>query len=693
MNPRKFFLIGLLLLVLGFGAYGLSQSKLLKGSVMMQQPVEGGDCGNQGCIVTPGVEDKNIDFGAGEEEDPFGVGDSVVGGIDDYNPDFPGGGFIGGDDVGGGGGGGGDIDPGYERDPEPPAQQEPADEIQVVRFFVQVEDVEGTPIENLSKAAFSTTSTVSTIDLVEETDAGLYRVSLRDGVTFIGYQLTVTVDGYSPLTQRVEGEISDDLAEDQIYSFSLESLTRDSDSDGLEDIDETTHGTDLNDSDTDDDRLLDGEEVNTYRTDPRLADTDGGSVNDGVEVRRGTNPKKAADDVREETVAPVEEAPADAPAPAPAPQEPAASADTFSCSALTFSANTTKIKAIDSPKDVTLTVRVTAKKDQVAFTGAYHYLTQVIQQNQPEDLMLAEENTWSGTLIVTTSRRDGVINHNGSSEEGQTVFIPLMGLSNTETFSYEAEIGDALTAYIQNESDCFESLSFTEEAAPALTPQEQETILKDESFVCTHPFEDTEDELLCRMREAEIFVGVGGGKFGDRTILEAEWVKVLLASQGYTAEDAKGLPSVSNLPNYNANKWYDPWYRIAVSKNIIRGYAAPEQPITRATAAVLAARSPKSGQKTLFNWGPADVPFDDLQKDPSKTATSASDYIQETYAIILMSQDEADVPGEGKVPIISGYANDEFRPYELIKRKDAVYMLYRIILAWDFVSPLDTEGL
>ena len=44
------------------------------------------------------------------------------------------------------------------------------------------------------------------------------------------------------------------------------------------------------DSDTDDDGLTDGQEVNAYMTDPGNPDTDGDGLNDGAEVTAGTNP-------------------------------------------------------------------------------------------------------------------------------------------------------------------------------------------------------------------------------------------------------------------------------------------------------------------------------------------------------------------------------------------------------------------
>ncbi|MCB0554124.1 MAG: hypothetical protein KDD02_11275, partial [Phaeodactylibacter sp.] len=64
----------------------------------------------------------------------------------------------------------------------------------------------------------------------------------------------------------------------------------DQDNDGLDNTTEAGLGTDPLDDDSDNDGLLDGEEVNTYNTDPTNADTDGGGTNDGQEVLDGTDP-------------------------------------------------------------------------------------------------------------------------------------------------------------------------------------------------------------------------------------------------------------------------------------------------------------------------------------------------------------------------------------------------------------------
>lgn len=65
----------------------------------------------------------------------------------------------------------------------------------------------------------------------------------------------------------------------------------DDDNDGLDDIDESSYGTDPFDPDYDDDGLSDGDEVYVHDTDPCVRDTDGDSYDDGLEIRSGSDPK------------------------------------------------------------------------------------------------------------------------------------------------------------------------------------------------------------------------------------------------------------------------------------------------------------------------------------------------------------------------------------------------------------------
>ncbi len=79
--------------------------------------------------------------------------------------------------------------------------------------------------------------------------------------------------------------------------YTVAVIKRDSDGDGLTDEYEKEIGTNPNNPDTDDDGLLDGEEVNKYKTDPLDPDTDGGGIIDGIEVNNGADPLDADDDI------------------------------------------------------------------------------------------------------------------------------------------------------------------------------------------------------------------------------------------------------------------------------------------------------------------------------------------------------------------------------------------------------------
>ncbi len=70
----------------------------------------------------------------------------------------------------------------------------------------------------------------------------------------------------------------------------VSSPNEDSDEDGLTDAQEAAEGTDPLLSDTDDDGVKDGEEVNTLKTDPLEPDTDGDGFTDGEEVALGSDP-------------------------------------------------------------------------------------------------------------------------------------------------------------------------------------------------------------------------------------------------------------------------------------------------------------------------------------------------------------------------------------------------------------------
>lgn len=61
-------------------------------------------------------------------------------------------------------------------------------------------------------------------------------------------------------------------------------VIKDSDNDNLYDVEEVKFSTDPNRSDTDEDKILDGDEVKTYKTNPLSSDTDGDGISDYDEV-------------------------------------------------------------------------------------------------------------------------------------------------------------------------------------------------------------------------------------------------------------------------------------------------------------------------------------------------------------------------------------------------------------------------
>jgi len=71
----------------------------------------------------------------------------------------------------------------------------------------------------------------------------------------------------------------------------VENKPKDSDGDGLLDVDEKARGTNLFETDTDGDGLNDYEEIYEHHTAPRNPDTDGDGYSDGDEVKNGFNPK------------------------------------------------------------------------------------------------------------------------------------------------------------------------------------------------------------------------------------------------------------------------------------------------------------------------------------------------------------------------------------------------------------------
>jgi len=142
-------------------------------------------------------------------------------------------------------------------------------------------------------------------------DVVLRFAPLTPGDTGPVHQMFFALNGFD-LDQTVvlldsDGDDLPDLWEDEqfgngdgtatVEELALQSGTDDADSDGLDNKGELDNETDPNDNDSDDDTLLDGNEVNNLGTDPNAADTDGDTLSDDDEVNNlGTDPKSLDSD-------------------------------------------------------------------------------------------------------------------------------------------------------------------------------------------------------------------------------------------------------------------------------------------------------------------------------------------------------------------------------------------------------------
>lgn len=93
-------------------------------------------------------------------------------------------------------------------------------------------------------------------------------------------------------TANTGAETAAPIAESSTPSTVITDANKDSDGDGLADMEEKTFGTDLNLADTDADGLTDWAEVKIYKTDPLNPDTDADGYKDGAEVINGYDPLK-----------------------------------------------------------------------------------------------------------------------------------------------------------------------------------------------------------------------------------------------------------------------------------------------------------------------------------------------------------------------------------------------------------------
>jgi len=103
----------------------------------------------------------------------------------------------------------------------------------------------------------------------------------------------VRADFFDPLADTDLDTMLNGWELDHCTDFEVDDAALDDDSDGVTNLGEFTAGTDSCDTDSDDDELTDGDEINVYLTNPLLVDTDGDGRNDGAEVDDETDPTVA----------------------------------------------------------------------------------------------------------------------------------------------------------------------------------------------------------------------------------------------------------------------------------------------------------------------------------------------------------------------------------------------------------------
>ena len=112
-------------------------------------------------------------------------------------------------------------------------------------------------------------------------------------------ELLITIDDFYVLTSGHDQDgdgISDiDEVDNGLDALDANDASLDADSDGLTNLDEFVHSTGLYNPDSDEDGLMDGEEVHTHSSDPLLADTDHDGIRDDWELLYGLDLLESTD--------------------------------------------------------------------------------------------------------------------------------------------------------------------------------------------------------------------------------------------------------------------------------------------------------------------------------------------------------------------------------------------------------------
>lgn len=163
------------------------------------------------------------------------------------------------------------------------------------------------------------------------------------------------------------------------------------------------------------------------------------------------------------------------------------------------------------------------------------------------------------------------------------------------------------------------------------------------------PVEDQEPEIV----STPFISGYEDGTFRPgKNVTRAEFLRMLVSSleDEFKPGENYGACSFSDVP---LNQWYEPYVSYAEQAGLVGGYGdgtfRPNQPITRAEACVMIART--------FDGIPEEAPDAGFTDVDSKSSAAASiNYLAESG-------------------IISGYGDGTFRPAAPIKRSEAVTMI------------------
>lgn len=158
------------------------------------------------------------------------------------------------------------------------------EEFNIKYFKASVEDVISIPfIVKKTKDGYCSSLLDSDLDDIPDILESLFGTNI--------YEQDSDNDGLSDYDELIKTN-SDPCVYDSLKPGVLDSLY-DIDGDGLDNKTELKYGTDPLKTDTDDDGLNDNDEIFKYNTNPLLADTDSDGLKDISEIRLGTNPRNS----------------------------------------------------------------------------------------------------------------------------------------------------------------------------------------------------------------------------------------------------------------------------------------------------------------------------------------------------------------------------------------------------------------